>query len=68
MYTAPKSVRHSTVHQTYVVFFLNILILILGTNIHLKKKDEEKNAAKVSTTKKKKKGGMLLTILSGACL
>lgn len=53
MYTAPKSVRRSAVHQTYVVIFLNILILIQDTNIHLKKKEEETTQAKTSTTKKR---------------
>lgn len=33
MYTAPKSVGCSTVHQTYVVFFISTLIIIQHTDI-----------------------------------
>lgn len=38
MYTVHKSVGCSTVHQAYVVFFINILILIQDTNINPNKK------------------------------
>lgn len=52
MYTAPKSVRRSAVHQTYVVIFLNILILIQDTNIHLKKKKRKQLKLKFLPPKK----------------
>lgn len=41
MYTVPKSVGCSTVHQTYVVFFINKLILIQDADLNSNKKKKK---------------------------